>query len=76
MALAVTIAYGRASWACRLTVGSTAKTSPAHRAARREASRRAMAATPAAVAAMATAEGSLVTTSPVPATWTTGQISR
>jgi hypothetical protein len=70
------MAYGRASWPWRLTVGSAAKISPAHRPAWRDASLRAIAVTPAAAAAIATADGSLVTSSPVPATRTTGHSSR
>ena len=74
--MAVSSAYGRASCAWRVTSGIAANTSPAYRPARRERSRRAMAAMPRAAAAMAIAEGSLVSYSLEPAKWTTGHSSR
>jgi len=45
-------------------------------AARRDRRRRAIALTPSAAAVMASADGSLVATSPVPATRATGHSSR
>lgn len=70
------MAYGRALWPCSPITGMAANTSPAHSPVRRDASRRPIAAIPAAAAAMATADGSLVANSPGPATLTTGHMSR
>jgi hypothetical protein len=57
-ASATASAYGRASWAYRLATGSTANTSPATYAAGVPQQRRAMAATNAVAAVIASTEGS------------------
>ncbi len=69
------IAYGRASWPYRLTGGRTANTSPAASPARGDTSRPPSAATATAATAIATADGSLVASSPVPPSLTITQIS-
>jgi hypothetical protein len=76
VASATTIAYGRASCPYRLTSGRTAKTRPEASPARGEISRLPSAATAAAAPAIATADGSLVTSSPVPPRRTMTQMIR
>ena len=71
---AATIAYDLTSCAYRLICGKITKIRPAASPAAGETSRRPSAATAAAATAIATTEGSLVTSSPEPATRTTGHM--
>ncbi len=74
MPSAVTSAYGRTSWPYQLICGSAANTSPANSPARGETNRRPIAVRPAAAAAIASADGSRVAVSPVPASRTSAHI--
>ena len=71
---AATIAYDLASCAYRLISGRIAKVRPAASPAPGDTSRRPIAATAAAATAMASTDGSLVTTGPVPNACTSGHM--
>lgn len=70
----MTIAYSRASCAYRLTWGRTANVRPAASPPSGDTSRRPSAATAAAAPAIASADGSLIASSPCPASRTTTQM--